>query len=74
MQEHLKHLKKDKQLFVFMKREERAMQRIATEEKVLLLFDSVKIFFCVVYTHTQAKQNIRSDFQMCHCSLEVWSM
>ena len=57
-----------------MKREERAMQLIATEEKVLLLFDSVKIFFCVVYTHTQAKQNICSDFQMCHCSLEVWSM
>ena len=57
-----------------MKREERAMQLIATEEKVLLLFDSVKIFFCVVYTDTQAKQNICSDFQMCHCSLEIWSM
>ena len=57
-----------------MKREERAMQLIATEEKVLLLFDSVKIFLCVVYTHIQAKQNIHSDFQMCHCSVEVWSM
>ena len=70
-QEHLKHLKKDKQLFVFMKREERAMQLITTEGKVVFSSSLILLrYFCVLFTPIY-KQN-KIFIQTFRCAIALW--